>query len=287
MRNPGITVKQQPAKRHHIVPKLYLRRFADEERITAIEIETGLILENQDITNVAFEKHANRPEGVLVDRGVDAECQISAVESGFAEALRDFPDKFPPSSELRKTVSDFVLFQIVRDPKKLAQYDDGEEEGTSLKDHRLVALGLLLNDPNDPARRRVLEDSGLLEFREDVQADINERCWLLYEAPAGGTAEFITSDSPVHLAGGVPDEGGLIRHADVHQLLLPLDRRHLLIMEQGSPADDRRVKAGVSQVLELNRKIVQSARRFAYAHPTVNRRWLQSSVRRQPSVSVR
>ena len=121
---------------------------------------------------------------MLIDRGVDAEAQISAAESGFAEALRDFPDKFPPSGEVRKTVSDFVLFQIVRDPKKLAQYDDGEKEGTALKDHRLVALGLLMNDPGDPPRRCMLEDSGLLEFREDVRADIDERCWLLYEAPA-------------------------------------------------------------------------------------------------------
>ena len=142
-----------------------------------------------------------------------------------------------------------------------------------------MALGLLMNDRGDPPRRCMLEDSGLLEFREDVRADIDERCWLLYEAPAGGTAEFITSDSPVHLAGGVPDERGLIRHADVHQLFLPLDHRHMLIMEQGSPADDRRVEASVSQVLELNRKIVLSARRFAYAHPEANRHWLRSSVR--------
>ena len=126
----------------------------------------------------------------------------------------------------------------------------------------------------------MLEESEWLEFREEARAAISERRWLLYEAQTGGTAEFITSDSPVHLAGGVPDQRGLIDNADVYQLFLPLDRRHLLIMEQGSPDDDRAVKATVRQVLELNQKTVQSAVRFVYAHPCANRRWLVSSVSR-------
>ena len=128
----------------------------------------------------------------------------------------------------------------------------------------------------------MLEESEWLEFREEARAAISERRWLLYEAQAGGTAEFITCDYPVHLAGGVPDHRGLIANADVYQLFLPLDRRHLLIMEQGSPQDDDTVKTSVSRVLELNRKTVRSATRFAYAHPSVNQGWLMSSVQ-QPA----
>ena len=69
-----------------------------------------------------------------------------------------------------------------------------------------------------------------------------------------------------------------MQHADVHQLFLPLDRHHLLILERGSPGDDRKFPASDSQVLELNRMTAHAARRFAYAHPAINRGWLKSSV---------
>ena len=269
----------QQSRRSHIVPQFYLRRFAEAERLTAIEIATGRILEQQHVRNVAVETDAYRSDGLVVEPGIDVEQEIAALENRFATALRDFIGQFPPSRELRNAVSDFVLFQLTRDPAKRMQYGDDRQGDW------LLALGVLMNDPDDPARRGVLEENGLLEFREDARAAINERCWLLYEVPARGTAEFITSDSPVHLAGGVPDQRGLIDNADVYQLFLPLDRRHLLIMEQGSPQDDRAVKATVRDVLELNRKTVQSAIRFAYAHPGVNGRWLKSSVQPLPATT--
>ena len=266
---PGM---QQQSRDHHIVPQLYLRRFASGERIVAIEIKTGRILENQNIKEVAFEKHANRPAGVLLDPGIDVEGEISVVEGRLAKTLRDFPSQFPPTDDTRNAVSDLILLQIVRDPRKRRQYEDRAADPSSLKDHQLAALLELSTDPAGPL---ILDPSERLEVRRAV----SERRWLLYEAPTGGTAEFITSDSPVHLAGGVPDERGPIRHADVHQLFLPLDRRHMLIMEQGSSASDRRIRASVSQIQQLNQKTLQSARRFAYAHPGINRGWLESSVR--------
>ena len=270
-------MSQQQSRDHHIVPQFYLRRFAAEGRIVAIEIKTGRMLENQNIEEVAFEKHGNRPAGVLIDQRMDVESEIAIAESRFARALREFPHPFPSSREIRETVSDFILFQIVRDPRKREQY-----EGRSLKDHQLLALGLLMNDPNNPEQRRLLDESGLLEPREEVRADVSERSWHLYETRAGGTAEFITSDSPVYLADW--EQHGLRQHADVHQMFLPLDRYHLLMLERGSPEDDRVVEASVSQVLELNRRTAHAARRFAYAHPAINRRWLRSSV--QPAATA-
>ena len=264
---------QQP-RRHHIVPQLYLRRFARKERLVAIEVATRRILENQHIRNVAFESDAYRPDGLLVDCGINVEGEIAELESRLAVALREFPNEFPPSRELRMAVSDIVLFQLVRSPRKRTQY------GSDRWGQWLLSLGLLLNDPEDPARRSGLRDSDWLDVRENARSAISERRWLLYEAPADGTAEFVSCDSPVYLAGGRPDQRGLIRHSDVHQFFLPLDRYHMLIMEQGSPDEDRRVTATVDEVVELNLMTARAAVRFAYAHPGVNRRWLMSSVPR-------
>lgn len=269
-------MKQKQSRKHHFVPQFYLRRFAHEGRLTAVEIKSGRILEGQGTGAVAFETDANRPDGVLLDRGFDVEGELASLESRLANALRDFPNRFPPAGDTRDAISDFILLQIVRDPRKLRQHEDLEEEVGSLKNLQLMALGVLMNNPDDPVRRRGLQESGLLEFREEVRADVSERCWHLYEAPAGGMAEFITSDSPVYLVDG--KQRGLVQHADVHQMFLPLDRHHLLILERGSPEDDRKFAASDQQVLELNRMTAHAARRFAYAHPAINRGWLKSSV---------
>ena len=95
---------QQP-RRHHIVPQLYLRRFARKERLVAIEVATRRILENQHIRNVAFESDAYRPDGLLVDCGINVEGEIAELESRLAVALREFPNEFPPSRELRMALT--------------------------------------------------------------------------------------------------------------------------------------------------------------------------------------
>ena len=263
---PGM---RRQSRNHHIVPQLYLRRFASGERIVAIEIKTGRILENQNIEEVAFEKHANRPAGVLLDPGIDVEGEISVEEGRLAKTLRDFPSHFPPTDHIRDAVSDFILLQIVRDPRKRTQYENTAEEPGSIKDHQLAALLELTTDPESPL---ILEPAERQQLREAI----SERCWHLYEALPRGMAEFITSDSPVYLVDW--KQHGVMQHADVHQLFLPLDRHHLLILERGSPGDDRKFPASDSQVLELNRMTAHAARRFAYAHPDINRCWLKSSV---------
>ena len=63
----------QQSRRNHIVPQFYLRRFAEAERLTAIEIATGRILEQQHVRNVAVETDAYRSDGLVVEPGIDVE----------------------------------------------------------------------------------------------------------------------------------------------------------------------------------------------------------------------
>ena len=261
----------QHSRRHHIVPKFYLRRFAKDDRLIAVDVKTRKTLTNVRVDQVAIVRDAYRPDGTVVPDHFDIENEISELERHFARALRQLGGSFPPDPRTRALVADFVVFQLIRRPEKRTV--DGEDRWGDW----LLMLGLLLNDPDDPGRRKMLADSELLEEREILRAAINERRWVLFEVPEAGTNEFITSDAPVYLT----SENGADRstHADADTVYLPLDRRHVLAMRRDATIDEERIAASTKYVTYLNQMTARNAIRFVYAHPDCHRGLVGNAVR--------
>ena len=261
----------QRSRRHHVVPAFYLRRFAKDGRLNAINVKTRQTLANQRVERLAFVKDAYRPDGIVVPDHFDIEKEIAELEGDFARALRQLGESFPPDPGTRALVADFVVFQLIRRPEKRTV------EGEDRWGDWLLTLGLLMNDPDDPERREMLADSELLEERETLRAAISERRWVLFEVPAAGTKEFVTCDAPVYLANeGGEDES---THAEADTVYLPLDRWHVLAMRREATTDERRIAASAKHVTSLNQMTARSAIRFVYAHPDCHKGLIANALR--------
>lgn len=278
---PTSTTAQEAtkARRHHVTPQFYLRGFADEhERILQIDNKTGMTTRKR-VSRVAFRNHAYRPDTLRVD----AEKELAEQETGFARLLRSFGRHWPPGSRERRAVARLLLLQICRDPdRRLDQLramreaiPDAWDEGESDQDVFLLSFGILLLDPDDADQRAKLAESGWLDRIEELVAVVSERAWTLLTLPSG-TAEFLTSDSPVvpTLSGPLPpSESGvanvtLLSHAEA--ILFPLNRRQLLVAHEGSPSQDLTRRPQVREVLRLNAIVMHCAKRFAYGHPAIH-----------------
>ena len=259
------------SQRNHFVPVFYLRRFAKDDRLIAVNVKTRETLENQRVDRVAFARNTSQPDGIVVPAHFDIEREIAELEGDFAAALRQISSSFPPDPSMRALVADFVVFQLVRQPAK--QRINGEDR----RGDWLFTLGLLMKDPDDPKRREMLATSELLEGRLAMREAISDRRWVLFEVPTAGTKEFITSDAPVYLA----NESGVSEssHAAADTVYLPLDRRHVLAMRRGELSEERTIEASARHVSYLNQAVARNATRFVYAHPDCHRGLLASAVR--------
>ena len=276
------------ARRHHVAPQFYLRRFADEdERILQIDSKTGKTT-RRGVSRVAFRNHAYRPDNLRVN----AERELSEQESGFARLLHSFGRIWPPTSRERRGMARFLLLQIIRDPdRRLDQLramreaiPDGWDEGESDQDVFLLSLGILLLDPDDSEQRAKLAESGWLDPVEELVAIFSERTWTLLTLPSGTAAEFLTSDSPVvpTRSGPLPpSESGVANVTSLsyaEAILFPLNRRQFLVAHDGSPSRDLTRRPPEREVLRLNAIVMHWAKRFAYANPGINRELIRNAV---------
>ena len=262
---------ERPSRRNHVVPKSYLRRFAKDDRVNTVNVKTRKTLANVHVAQVAVVRDAYRPDGIVVPVHFDIEGEIAELERDFAHALRQLGESFPPDPRTRALVADFVVFQLIRQPGK--QKVNGEDRRVEW----LLTLGLLMNDPDDPERREIMNRSELLADRQTLRAAISDRRWVLFEVPEAGTKEFITSDAPVYLT----SESGAHEstHAEADTVYLPLDRRHMLAMRRGTSTDERRIPASTKHVTDLNQMTARSAIRFVYAHPDCHKGLIANALR--------
>ena len=295
--------------RHHTVPRLYLRRFSDyDERLSALQLKTGTILRRQHIGNIAVENNfhtISSPNGPI--DGI--ETMFGEVESRLAEGLRSLDSRFPPSAEARANISIFVAFQFVRTArwrrtvndgitgmmKQLTRFETSYVLNKFTQDERTAYIRTRLGDESvtpDQATELLesisgedynitIDNSEHLRQMLDVLSDpkyaelVARRAWAM--CYTDHRHEFVISDHPVAVAGS-PHPSGHAGLGNALELSLPIDRRRLLLMTLDPNDAGRRIKIGASQVLELNRRVRDSALRFAYGHPLVSESWLRGEM---------
>ncbi|SDP18878.1 Protein of unknown function [Pedococcus dokdonensis] len=258
------------ATNDHIVPRMYLKRFAKlggrEDRIAAALVEKAA--EESFVTstrNVGSEKGfywGVDPDGVPHH---DVEELLTRIESDATPAFRRildtgtsprdnaFPNQWPPDTGTRSSIAWWLAAQTLR---------------------------------TNPQRERVwrLEGEGLKPGRSLGRADLHlayivealaPLAWLIYMRPWGfGFTNLclFTSDSPVHIV-NADDNDDPARASTYWDIYVPLDSHRFLFLpgalhrERARLMRDHFINLPGGLAIALNALIIESAHRHLLWHP--------------------
>ncbi len=161
MSDGGKNIGARP-KRHHVVPKFYLRRFAVNDRVQLVSRDEPRKTFVTSVDNALVQKDFYSID-TEAGRETDVEEFVAnQVEPGAARALRRMVDEgaFPPPRGVRDALSRFLAFQFVR----------GASLRSALTEHYEVIakkIGSLMTE--EMARRHLLESDGVEPSDEDVR----------------------------------------------------------------------------------------------------------------------
>lgn len=279
-------------QRHHVVPRLHLRGFADGNgRITQLDLDTGHRRE-VSVTDAAVIKNFYTvvlPDGTVTDAW---ERWLSEVENEIAPALRrviDMPT-FHVEDEDRERLARWVALQYLRGPDNrrqmteiaaltlkaqvgmggLAYLQFAMSQGLG-REVSMAQAERVWNDIHSSAGPEVVVDGEehlqvLTRTYERATAMVHARSWTRV---AFTRKRLTASDVPVTLVpGDAYDERGL---AGAIAIAVPLDRRTLLWLEQPGehgPKVDRDRDPAALFANAHNHAAVLSAERFLYFHPS-------------------
>jgi hypothetical protein len=280
-------------QRHHVVPRLHLRGFANPDKTLAhVDLSTGRRRE-VSISNAAVIRDFYTvvlPDGTRSDAW---EQWLGKIENEIAPALRRAIEapQFNLTDEDRSHLARWIALQALRGPDSRR----GINEVGSLTIRMQVGMGGLAYLQH--AMSEGLGRDVSLEEAEEVWDDITcsdgpnivtagdehlqlltrsyERLAQMIYARSWGRVRFTrhglaVSDAPVtRVRGDVPDFLG-VGLADAQALVVPLDRRTLLWLElpaEQGPREDRDLEPSTLLARIHNTSAVMGAERFVYFHP--------------------
>jgi hypothetical protein len=283
---------------HHIVPKVYLRRFADErERITVVDRVTGL---RRD----AHVDQAHRQKDFYTFVNTDGESDgrveqlLASVEGQAATALRNtfHPvfGRWPPMGEHRLELIQFVAFQFLRGRRhrrememmadfwlrfELSQVtkanvrdflrDRGVEPTPEAVDEALTGLADLDDLEFAPQNNHYVE-SMLRSFTKASVMLAQRRMSLVeWEEPC-----LVTCDEPVLLLPWPDTPQGIgVGIQTAMEVWLPLDPHRLLVLAHERVGGPEEVVSGegVSELIEsINMGTIANSYECAFMRPGTN-----------------
>jgi hypothetical protein len=290
-----MTAKQGPPRRQHVVPRVYLRRFADDaERVVMTDKTDGRRI-GTSLEAVMVMKDFYTVE-TTAGKNYAIEKQLADLEGRTAEVLRKIDQgEFPlRSSEDRALLAVYMAFQMARgtefqDLLESAAQAFTEAMTIALTSHpdamRVTmerALGLKPSDAEVELQRTSLREAldqkrittkvprsravGEMIAMAPVIANVLAlRSWILVRSES---ARFITSDVPIGMIGGTFPDGRRmpIGVATATEISFPLDARHCVLMDRPG-RNETVVDVGDDTILTLNARQHMMARRFTFQHP--------------------
>lgn len=281
-------------QRHHVIPRLHLRGFADENNmLMQLDVTTGRrrIISISNAAVIRDFYTVMLPDGSRSDAW---ELWLSDIENEIAPALRraiELP-RFNLTDDDRSVLARWIALQALRGPDSRRAINEVGAIMTRMQ----VGMGGLAYLQH--AMARGLERDVSLDEAEAVWDDVTGRDGPEIVTPGDDHLEILSrnfeklaamiyarswarmrftrrglavSDAPVtRVRGGAPDEGLGVGLADAWALAVPLDRRTLLWLEL--PEDgDALVDSDLSPMTLLQRQhtgsAVMGAERFVYFHP--------------------
>ena len=277
-------------RRHHIVPKSHLRRFADgRDRVKVVDRNDPAKSFITNIGNVTVET-----DFYAISAGDDLsqefEKGLATLDQDGAEAVgRMLDGAFPPVGDDRERIALFIAAQWLRgwDAREVVDVITGglvkqrlvnttresirefiraqeHREPTSEEVERLITFA---RDPTkyeidvNPREhlRQILQM--LLRLTEIAHA----RTWQLLRASADSS--FLTSDAPVAL--WAPEKSGTVGvgFGSADELVVALSRQHALLLVWNDPSGELVREISASLVEVVNRRTAESGRRQIIHHP--------------------
>jgi|GEM_PF-3462276 len=298
--SPSIDRAMSEPRRHHLVPQMHLKRFADHKRRIVMLSRDQKKRISTDIKNACVQTDYYAVE---TDDGRSQEVEkfLSNIESGASAAIEEMINgKFPLSNKDRAAVALFIGFQCLRG-------DEAREGYEQITD--MLAKMMLANTPRqriietfrkqkgrDPTEEELTTERQLLRkmsslegiaFTPDQNANVQnmlklapeiadnmlQRCWLLFDH---SEPCLLTSDTPVvkwsKPTGPGAKSGRGWNTAD--EIQMPLSLRHSLALVKNHTFRDSAFnlgrKRGPELGAEMNKLVAYSARRWIFHHPDMD-----------------
>ena len=282
------------ARRHHLVSRFYLNRFADDhERLAAIRGGTGAthVASTEKLcAQVDFYSYID----VEGEKSGELEMFLAKFESEAAPAFERIASAptATPSEDDRALILNFIAFQVGRGRYFRHQYNALADFGYKLmlsfeskdRDEARERLRYLTGrDPDDEELAVWLEtlekpDDYVIEphSNESLMAGLQvgaemldslaARPWIVLRM---GEPILITSDEPVTLWNRQRPEDAFYGRgiANSDEVRLPLDQHHMLVLTLEEPP---KRKGAVPPLFarDMNRLTASSANEWVFAHPS-------------------
>jgi hypothetical protein len=117
-------MKYQPVERAHVVPRTYLRNFADDEQMIGMrlvdqpEAETRISIEDAAVRKRFYRR--TRPDGTPID---DVEHALGKIEQRAGPILRRIEESWPLSLDDKRVLGEFFALQVLRSPRWRTTYE--------------------------------------------------------------------------------------------------------------------------------------------------------------------
>jgi Protein of unknown function (DUF4238) len=281
-------------RRHHIVPRFYLRRFADEkERLVAVDLANPTKRKPVSVNDAAVEKDFYT---VIDDTGspsVAVERLLAHIEGWASPAIEraSFGVLFPPQPNDRAALSLLIALQLVRGRDIRRQMEAMCDSTMKLMlegidtDERAAAYlrGQGVESP-DEAQIRAVRDLAENLDNIEILPDANEHIrtmllvatdhmwpiilnmrWVVGRFPEPA---LLTSDSPVSYYVRPEDRDPLrgVGLATADEVWYPLDPQHVLML---TPADidEQVMEVDLDHAHRINQNTVAHAFERVFMHP--------------------
>ena len=300
---------KKPKRHHHTVPRFYLRRFADGERLVRVPIDGGpsRIVGVSDAA-VRKDYYSFRgDEGQLDDSVEEA---LSKLEDDAARVLRRILDEdlWPLPGDARKVMADWVAVQHLRVPARRQAHDEiaehllklmiaaggkpglrqrmEEAAGGPVPDRDVEETWAQVSDFSSyTIKASVAEHLGQMGMMLPLVADVLlRRTWVLVQFQR---KTLITSDHPVVQIWDPASPKALGQGlATVPVVWMPLSRRAALLMVLPGGGTDRRTAPSATMAHDLNQRVANSARSAVFHHPEDNLQGIELPELRSREIRV-
>lgn len=299
--------EQARAVRHHVVPRFYLRRFADARDLIAV-----FDAEEDRDENISPRQASVISDFYTIDVGAgpsdEIERRLSEIESRAAEALRRIDaGTFPPTTQDRGAIASFMALQHVRGPQFRATQDRTATLMMQLASRVAASQPNYVRemwrrtngaDPTESELELAIEQFGrgevevtltrehhigvMLELGASIFPYFFGRRWFL----AQGT-DLVTSDMPVILWSRPERRAIGIGVMTADEIVMPIAPDRALVLLQPFVASEERTLALTERGnLVLRSRARANAQRHTYRRPGTSLPSLDDAVAEDQSSSA-
>lgn len=284
--------QRRPARRHHVVSKFYLRRFANaKQQLMRHPLVGKAHLQSVNDATVRKDFYTLTAHGVEQDAFETHLAELEAeAAAAFTATLRD--RAWPPTPEHRFAVSAWIGLQYLRGENNRRMIEELDrafsklEVGIATTNQVRERLNIPAHVPDNAVEAMRAEmlataDTRPIDHRSHLMSIVDNlagtvasifdrRPWILVDF---ATDVLGTSDTPVKL---VADDAALAAGMGVgivsaKELYVPLSARAALCIGSiGGTGPDERGHGHVAFARFLNERMLYTARRALYSHPAAN-----------------